>query len=147
MDETRIVNKTKAWIVGGFILGLIVFLMGGLVVKLSIVASLLVLISFLVYNIKLSNKAFQEETRLKTIKFQEETRLDEIEYQKRLHKRIDDRIWDIPIEMRCRHCSSIESIEFGLETQGFKCKKCNGYNKLFIHFTAIGETEKSKSNG
>jgi hypothetical protein len=147
MEPKQILNKTKAWLVGGVVLSLLVFYVVGLVAKLSILALLLTVISVLIYNIKLSNKIFQEEAITSNTKFREETRRAEIDHQKQIHQRISDRIWDIPIEMRCRHCSSIEEIDFGLEVQGFKCKKCNGYNKLFIHFTAIGETENSKSNG
>lgn len=67
----------------------------------------------------------------------------EQERTQRLIERIDERIWDIPVELTCRHCSYDETIDFSLETRGFRCSQCKGWNRLFIQFTAVGETERS----
>ena len=145
--KNQILNKKKVTYVVLTIVGVVGFVVGDIAVKLSTVAALLILISFLIFRIKQNNTKFQEEVKQNEAKFQEEVKQNEAKAHKEVLDRIDDRIWDIPIEMRCRHCSSIEMVDFGLETQGFVCEKCNGYNKLFIHFTAIGETENSRSDG
>lgn len=52
-------------------------------------------------------------------------------------KRIDGRIWDIPVELRCQMCKSDIDIDFSLETNHFKCPKCNGYNKVMVQFITV----------
>lgn len=61
-------------------------------------------------------------------------------------KRISDRIWDIPVELKCRHCGHTEKVDFSLETRYFRCDSCKGYNKINIIFSIIGETENSISD-
>lgn len=77
-------------------------------------------------------------------------RKEQREIRDTLVSRVDERIWEIPVNINCRHCSSPEEISFSLETQGFQCKNCGGWNKLFLQFMAIGESKTSiseKGNG
>jgi hypothetical protein len=59
-------------------------------------------------------------------------------------KRIDGRIWDIPVSLQCQMCKDNIDLDFSLETNHFNCPKCGGYNKVMVQFITVATEESWK---
>lgn len=57
---------------------------------------------------------------------------------------IGNRIWDIPVELQCQRCKTVNHIHFHLGTREFKCANtdCEEVNSVHVQFiSAISNNE------
>lgn len=72
---------------------------------------------------------------------EERSKIDDI-----IKDKLDNRLWDIPVELQCQYCKATVPIDFSLETTHFTCPRCGGRNKVMVQFITVTTDNYSKSN-